>query len=53
MVPSSRAQAGEIIWHLSMITHATITHDEPLLAVCALTKDVETGAKLVNTPAAP
>jgi Dimethlysulfonioproprionate lyase len=41
-------QAGEIIWHPSTITHATITHDKPLLAVYAWTRDVEIGARLVD-----
>jgi Dimethlysulfonioproprionate lyase len=39
--------AGEVIWHPSMVVHATITHAEPLLAIWAWTKDVETGARLV------
>jgi hypothetical protein len=42
-------QAGDIIWHPSMIAHATITHEKPLLAVYAWTQNVETGAKLVET----
>jgi Dimethlysulfonioproprionate lyase len=45
--PFTPRQAGEIIWHPSMISHATITHDKPLLAVYAWTRDVQTGARLV------
>jgi hypothetical protein len=40
-------QAGEIIWHPSMVIHATITHDQPLLALYAWTEKTETSAKLV------
>jgi Dimethlysulfonioproprionate lyase len=47
--PFTPRQAGEIIWHPSMIAHATITHEKPLLAVYAWTQNVETGAKLVET----
>jgi hypothetical protein len=39
---------GATIWHPSMALHATITDDEPLLAVWCWTKDVATPAKLVE-----
>jgi hypothetical protein len=46
--PFTSRQAGEIIWHPSNVIHATITHDKPLLAVFAWTRDVATGARLVD-----
>ena len=39
-------QAGEVIWHPSMVIHATKTFEKPLLAAYCWTKDVVTPAKL-------
>jgi hypothetical protein len=41
-------RAGETIWHLPMVSHATKTLDSPLLAVWAWTRDVGQPAKLVE-----
>lgn len=37
---------GAIIWHPSMVMHATITREKPLLAVWSWTRDTATPAKL-------
>lgn len=39
-------QQGEVIWHPSMVTHATITRKQPLLAVYVWTRQTETSARL-------
>jgi hypothetical protein len=39
-------QAGEVIWHPSMIIHATKTFETPLIAAYCWTRDVATPAKL-------
>ncbi len=38
---------GEVIWHPSLVTHATITKEQPLLAMYIWTKWTETSARLV------
>lgn len=45
--PFVTRQQGEVIWHPTLITHATITHEKPLLAVYCWTRDVKVGARLV------
>ena len=40
---------GEVIWHPSMVIHATITNEQPLLAAFVWTRDVSVGAKLCAT----
>ena len=40
--------AGETIWHLPMMSHATRTLDHPLLTVWAWTRDVSVPAKLLD-----
>ncbi len=44
--PFITRQQGEVIWHPSMVTHATITHEKPLLAVYVWTRNVSVGARL-------
>lgn len=39
--------AGTIIWHPSMVIHATITREKPMLAAWAWTRDTATGPRLV------
>jgi hypothetical protein len=39
-------QQGEVIWHPSMVVHATITRDSPLLAAFAWTRHAQIGARL-------
>lgn len=41
-------QAGTIIWHPSMIMHATRTSDIPLLAVYSWTRDTSVSTKLAT-----
>jgi hypothetical protein len=41
-------QAGELIWHRPNEVHATRTHDQPLLALWAWTRDAGEAAKLVE-----
>ena len=41
-------RAGETIWHLPMMSHATRTLDSPLLTVWAWTRDVSVPAKLLD-----
>ena len=38
---------GEVIWHPTLVTHATITHEKPLLAFFCWTRNVKVGARLV------
>ncbi|MBL8791416.1 MAG: hypothetical protein JNM45_13055 [Rhizobiales bacterium] len=37
---------GEVIWHPSLVTHATITHEVPLLAVYCWTRNTKVPARL-------
>jgi Dimethlysulfonioproprionate lyase len=37
---------GEVIWHPSMVVHATITRDRPLLAAFGWTQHADIGARL-------
>ena len=39
-------EAGTAIWHPSMILHAMITHEAPLLTVWSWTRDTATSARL-------
>jgi len=41
-------QAGEMIWHRPHVVHATRTHDRPLLALWAWTRDVNEPVRLVG-----
>lgn len=41
-------QAGEMVWHRPHVVHATRTHDRPLLALWAWTRDVNERARLVG-----
>lgn len=45
--PFVARKQGEVIWHPSLVTHATITHEVPLLAVYCWTRNVKVGARLV------
>ncbi len=51
--PFVARKQGEVIWHPSLITHATITHEAPLLAVYCWTRNVKIGAKLMASLDAP
>lgn len=44
--PFIARKQGEVIWHPSLVTHATITREAPLLAVYCWTRDARIGAKL-------
>jgi hypothetical protein len=44
--PFVTRKQGEVIWHPSLVTHATITHEKPLLAVYVWTRNVSVGARL-------
>lgn len=45
--PFIARKQGEVIWHPTLVTHATITHEAPLLAVYCWTRHVKVGARLV------
>ena len=51
--PFVTRKQGEVIWHPSLVTHATITHEAPLLAVYCWTRHVHIGAKLLSALDAP
>ena len=44
--PFVTRRQGEVIWHPSLVTHATITHEKPLLAVYVWARNVSVGARL-------
>ena len=44
--PFVTRKQGDVIWHPSLVTHATITHEKPLLAVYVWTRNVSVGARL-------
>ncbi len=44
--PFVTRRQGDVIWHPSLVTHATITHERPLLAVYVWTRNVSVGARL-------
>jgi hypothetical protein len=46
--PFTPRQAGEMIWHRPQEVHATRTHDQPLLALWAWTRDTAEPARLVG-----
>ena len=46
--PFTTRQAGEMVWHRPQEVHATRTHDQPLLALWAWTRDTGEPAMLVG-----